>query len=178
MAGESIWQNLQVLEDPSSSLTTEEVLSGARDASFKQVRSPNFGFSKSRFWLKLEVQNIRSEKLDWFLEYNFPLIDEVEIYGKNIPNSTKTRLGDSFPFDDRNRDYRNIIFPLEENPNSTSTYYIRLQSESTIPLSLQAYTNKEMIQKIEQRTNHLWPILWDYVCDGGILICLSIFYTR
>lgn len=150
MAGESIWQNLQVLEDPSSSLTTEEVLSGARDASFKQVRSPNFGFSKSRFWFKLEVQNIRSEKLDWFLEYNFPLIDEVEIYGKNIPNSTKTRLGDSFPFDDRNRDYRNIIFPLEENPNSTSTYYIRLQSESTIPLSLQAYTNKEMIQKMNK----------------------------
>lgn len=150
MSGESLWTSLEVLEDPELSIAPSDILNGVRDVDFRSVQSPNLGFSKSRFWLKFKVSNPTPKELPWFLEYNFPLIDEIEIYGKNIPTSTKTLLGDRFPFDERNQDFRNIIIPLKESAQSESTYYIRLQSESTIPLSLQVYGASQMIQKMNK----------------------------
>jgi len=150
MAGKNLLPYLFLLEDPSSSFKPDQILSGTHDFEFKKVPSENLGFSASQFWVRIPVANKSKETLVWLLEYNFPLIDEIEIYSKNLPENLKTRSGDQFPFSERNENYRNVIFPLIEKPNSESVYYLRIKSESTIPLTLEAWSTAESMSKMNK----------------------------
>ncbi|WP_411823230.1 7TM diverse intracellular signaling domain-containing protein [Leptospira sp. 'Mane'] len=148
MEGKTVWQNSLILEDTSANFTKEEIISGKRDSEFSKLLSPNLGFSSSQFWIRLPVQNPSTVPIEWMLEYNFPLIDEIEIYGNDLPEGIYHLTGDSFPFSERNEDYRNPVFPLVEKPKSQSVYYIRIKSGSTIPISLEAWSTKELISKM------------------------------
>ncbi|MDF3821036.1 7TM diverse intracellular signaling domain-containing protein [Leptospira sp. 96542] len=150
MIGQPIWQNSLILEDKTKSFASEDIRSGKLDDQFQKIQSPNLGFSSSQFWILFSVINPSDQEINWYIEYNFPLIDEVEIFGSNLPKTLLTRLGDKFPYEDRNEDYRNIIFPLIEKPRSISKYYMRISSESTIPLVLDVWTEKELIQKMNK----------------------------
>ncbi|WP_244245441.1 7TM diverse intracellular signaling domain-containing protein [Leptospira kemamanensis] len=150
MFGESIWKEVQVFEDPTHSLTNEEILSGAKDQEFKILDSPNLGFSKSIFWVRMEVFNPTNTLLRWNLLFDFPLLDEIQIFGEPFPKDSKRTLGDTFAFSERNVDYRNPVFPLETPPNGKSVYYLKIQSESTIPLTLQVWTEKEFYEKLNK----------------------------
>jgi PAS domain-containing protein len=150
MDGKSLLPYLYLLEDPNSVLTGEQILSGSFDSRFKRVTSENLGFSSSQFWIRLPVANKSAESVSWLLEYNFPLIDEIEIYAKVLPPNIIKLTGDLFPFSERNENYRNVIFPLVEKPNSESVYYLRIKSGSTIPLTLEAWSTKEIISKMNK----------------------------
>ncbi|TGN20637.1 PAS domain S-box protein [Leptospira idonii] len=150
MEGKILWQNALILEDPTGTIPSEAIVSGKRDSEFSKLLTPNLGFSSSQFWVRLPVKNDSDEVLNWMLEYNFPLIDQIQIYGKNIPKDTVTLSGDNLPFEERNENYRNVVFPLSEQPLSQNVYYIRIRSESTIPLSLEAWSTKELIDKMNK----------------------------
>ncbi|TGL56690.1 PAS domain S-box protein [Leptospira ognonensis] len=149
-AGKNLLPYLYLLEDKTSSVTAEEILSGSLDSKFKRVLSENLGFSSSQFWVRLPVANKSDNAIHWFLEFNFPLIDEIEIYSSNLSPQLKRLTGDQFPFSERNENYRNVIFPLIESPNSEAVYYLRIKSESTIPLTLEAWSMTEGISKMNK----------------------------
>ncbi len=150
MKGEPLWQTSTYLEDPKSDFSPETIVSGERDGEFRPIRTPNLGFSASQFWLRIPIKNPGSEPFDWKLEFNFPIIDEVEIFGANANNLSFRKLGDSFPFTERNEEYRNPVFSLTEPALSESVYYLRIRSDSTIPLSLEAYSEKEFYSKVSK----------------------------
>jgi PAS domain-containing protein len=150
MDGKSLLRYVFILEDKESKISYSEIRQGAHDSRFKRVTSENLGFSKSQFWIKLPVENKSKDTLSWLIEYNFPLMDEVEIFGENLPSELIKFSGDMRPFEERNENYRNVIFPLTEKPNSKSLYYLRLKSESTIPLTLDAWSTKELISKMNK----------------------------
>ncbi|XDD47537.1 7TM diverse intracellular signaling domain-containing protein [Leptospira sp. WS39.C2] len=148
MNGNSIWNQVLVLEDPSQSILESSILSGAKDGEFNTLTSPNLGFSQSVYWVRMEVRNPTKEMIRWNLLFDFPLIDEIKIFGVPLTNGFVQTLGDSFPYDKRNVDYRNPVFPIISQTNSTSVYYLKIKSESTIPLTLSMWTEKEFNQKL------------------------------
>ncbi len=150
MAGRKLLPYIYLLEDKDSSIRAEEIVNGTLDSKFKRITSENLGFSSSQFWVRLPVANKLDEPIEWLLEFNFPLIDEIQIYSKNLPPNIKTLTGDHFPFSERNENYRNVMFPLSEKPNSETVYYLRIKSESTIPLTLEAWSMTEGISKMNK----------------------------
>ncbi|TGL72153.1 7TM diverse intracellular signaling domain-containing protein [Leptospira jelokensis] len=150
MFGEAIWNQVLVLEDPNHSLLPEDVISGKKDLEFKVLGSPNLGFSQSIFWVRMEVANPTNRLLRWNLLFDFPLIDEIQIFGDPLPKDAKRILGDSIAFAERNIDYRNPVFPLESAANSKYVYYLKIQSESTIPLTLSLWTEREFNEKLSK----------------------------
>ncbi|MDZ4724872.1 MAG: 7TM diverse intracellular signaling domain-containing protein [Leptospira sp.] len=141
---------ITLLEDPESKFTSTEIIAGKLDQKFKRPDSENLGFSSSQFWVRIPVENKTNIALPWLIEFDFPLLDEIEIYGKNIPENLITISGDSRDFSDRNLNYRNVVFPLIEKPNSASVYYLRLKSESTIPLTLIAWSTQAFVSKMNK----------------------------
>ncbi|EMY70462.1 7TM diverse intracellular signaling domain-containing protein [Leptospira vanthielii] len=148
--GKPIWQDVLVLEDKDQSLTEKSITSGSLDSRFKKIPSPNLGFSKSTFWVRFEVKNLTEDLIRWNLVFDFPLLDEVQIYGNPLPKNLIRNLGDSHPFAERNVDYRNLVFPLETPASSSATYYLRVQSESTIPLTLAIWTEREFYDQLNK----------------------------
>lgn len=148
--GKPIWQEVFVLEDKDQSLSEKSITSGSLDSQFRKIPSPNLGFTKSTFWVRFEVKNPTEDLIRWNLVYDFPLLDEVQIYGNSLPKTLIRNLGDIHPFSERNLDYRNPVFPLETLPGSVSIYYLRIQSESTVPLTLVIWTEREFYDQLNK----------------------------
>lgn len=102
------------------------------------------------YWVRFEIFNPTSQLIRWNLAYDFPLIDEIQLFGSPLPKDSVRTLGDSFPFSQRNVDYRNPVFPMETPPNTTNVYYLKIKSESTIPLILELWTEKEFYEKLNK----------------------------
>ncbi|TGL85985.1 PAS domain S-box protein [Leptospira congkakensis] len=150
VSGKSIWQEVLVLEDKDQSLSESSITNGSNDSRFQKITSPNLGFSKSTFWVRIQIKNPTEELIRWNLVFDFPLLDEIQIYGNNLPKNLIRTLGDIHPFVNRNLDYRNPVFPLESVPSSSSVYYLRIQSESTIPLTLGIWTEREFYDQLNK----------------------------
>jgi PAS domain S-box-containing protein len=114
---------------------------------FYPITDSNMGFSNSTFWVKLRVKNPLNETLQWQMILKSPIIDYVELY-KSKNNKPLFVLGDRVPFSDRPIDYRFPNFTLEETANSETIYYLKIQSESTIPIQLIAFSGIELMNYI------------------------------
>lgn len=148
--GKPIWQEVLVLEDKDQTFSETNIISGSLDSQFQKISSPNLGFSKSRFWIRVQIKNPTENLIRWNLVFDFPLLDEIQIYGNSLPKALICILGDNHPFSERNLDYRNPVFPLETPAGVSATYYLRIQSESTIPLTLAIWTEREFYDQLNR----------------------------
>lgn len=150
IVGKPIWQEVLVLEDKDQSLKEEGITNGSLDSKFQKITSPNLGFSKSTFWIRIQIKNPTENLIRWNLVFDFPLLDEIQIYGNSLPKNLIHTLGDRHPFSERNLDYRNPAYPLETPAGVSATYYLRVQSESTIPLTLAIWTEREFYDQLNR----------------------------
>ncbi|PJZ82390.1 7TM diverse intracellular signaling domain-containing protein [Leptospira meyeri] len=150
ITGKSIWSDVFVLEDKDQSISEESITNGSLDSKFQKISSPNLGFSQSTFWIRVLVKNPTEDTIRWNLVFDFPLLDEIKIFGIGLPKSLVRTLGDAFPFSERNLDYRNPVFPLETKPGVTSVYYLKILSESTIPLTMSIWTEREFYDQLNK----------------------------
>ncbi|EMY63259.1 7TM diverse intracellular signaling domain-containing protein [Leptospira terpstrae] len=150
IVGKPIWQEVMVLEDKDQSIKEEGITNGSLDSKFQKITSPNLGFSKSTFWIRIQIKNPTANLIRWNLVFDFPLLDEIQIYGNSLPKNLIHTLGDRHPFSERNLDYRNPAYPLETPAGVSATYYLRVQSESTIPLTLAIWTEREFYDQLNK----------------------------
>ncbi len=130
------------LEDETQTLTIAQITAPEMQKKFRSIpqKTPNFGFSKSAFWLKFEVQHPDSGQQIW-LEIGYPLLDSLWFYSP-APSGTWAveRTGDHFPFSQRKYGHRNFTFPLQLIDNQTTTFYLRFQSKGTLQLPMWLHT--------------------------------------
>ncbi|GAB3463451.1 hybrid sensor histidine kinase/response regulator [Azotobacter salinestris] len=125
------------LEDDDASLDAAQLLA-MPDEAFRPVEGDqaNLGQSRSVWWFRVDLQNTRSQSLKGFLEVNYPLLDDVRLTVLT-PDGQQHRQesGDARPFELRPVPIRNLWFPLELPPG-TSTLLVRVKSSSSITVPL------------------------------------------
>lgn len=111
--------HVRILEDPSGKLTIADIRQA--DEGRWTVRAAgvdgdlNFGYSKSAFWLRLNI--VAATTMDrWLLEIGFPTLDSVTFYGPLADNRTSFHTGDLLPFAQRPIVHRHFVFPLALEP--------------------------------------------------------------
>jgi len=138
-------QVLLFLEDPSHSLTIEEVADPAAAARFQPVRPRagdiNFGYSSSAYWLALPLRLPPGEieHVHWMLEIAYSSLDRVELYRPRAGGGFDRQVsGDLRPFRERPYPHRHLVFPLELKPGTEQVLYLRVESAGnlTIPATL------------------------------------------
>jgi two-component system, sensor histidine kinase LadS len=145
MDGESLGTRVELLEDESGKLGIEDV----QHARFvrSRVEVPSFGFTRSVYWLRVNVRNLRTEERAWLLEVGYPLLDHVKLYLPREGGGFDQReTGDMVPFAQRDIAYRNFLFSLHEPPSSERTYYLRVASSGSLTLPLQAWSLREFME--------------------------------
>ncbi len=123
------------LEDPSGQLQFEDIRAAEAQSRFRQVSpegvGPNFGMTRSAWWLKVSVDLPLGAPRDWLLEVAYPPLDRIEVYAPDRAFFGYERMtgGDGRPFVARAVAHRNHVFPVRLLPGTSATLYLRVQSE-------------------------------------------------
>lgn len=140
---------MQVLEDPTDTLTIADVSAPSAAARFKphDKDTLNAGYSRSVFWLKVDLhytaKDVRAPRT-WFLELAYPPLNHLDLYQRDGSGTYRltSRTGSALPFSSRDVSQSNYLFKLNFVPDQQQTVYLRLQSQGSIqaPLTLWAGT--------------------------------------
>ncbi len=99
----------------------------------------NLGVSHSVFWLRFNLFNATGN-YKYLLEIENPLIEEISLFYKN----DSTKAFDSVIINKNNSFYQrpisnlNMAYILNQAPNTTKTYYLRIKSNTQIIIPLKA----------------------------------------
>ncbi len=92
--------HMSYLQDPSGNMHLQDVLQVA-DERFQPVNHEhvNLGKNTSAWWFKVELDNRLPQVLPGFLEINYPLLDNVQVYLQTPAGQViRQESGDLFAF--------------------------------------------------------------------------------
>lgn len=147
-----IGKQVQVLEDPAGAMTFEQVRNTAAfKPSDKDV--PNFGISKSVYWLKMSVAN-QATDLRILLTLSYPQLDQVSFYySDNNGNYQEELSGEQVAIPNRKYSNQNFIFDLKLPRNATKTYYVRIKSTEQMLIPLSVGSSNATFETINKQDN-------------------------
>ena len=128
---------IDVLEDPSLSLTLSDVQKAEVAARFK-TNTPagdalSFGYTRSAYWLRLALHNSSDFPLERLVEINYARLSSVQFYHPDMNGNYQSVItGNPLPFTTRPYKNRNYVFPVTLPAHSDQVYYLRLQSAAAI----------------------------------------------
>jgi diguanylate cyclase (GGDEF)-like protein len=162
---------LALLEDPGATLHIKDVLAGPAALAFRHPDKPpsNFGFSASAFWVRFDVVNRHTSVSDWLLEFQYPLIDRVDLYIDRADGRLETASGgDSVPFSRRAVKHRFPMFKITLAPGERASVYLRVRSDGAVTMPLMLRSMAE-VQAHDHDEQYLLGIYY------GILLAMLIY---
>ena len=144
-------QPIEVFEDPTGSITIEQIL--AEPDRFEQTHQKSFGFSQSTFWLRVQLSNpstAAAEQTILLEAVHAP--SEIVAYRLTADGIEILRSGSNVPIAKRPNDDRLINFPFTLAPASQDTVYLKVQDRfqihlghRVVPVSLAQKHNERFI---------------------------------
>lgn len=120
---------IQVLEDPATTATLDDIL--ARRTAFTDLTtsSPNYGFTTSAYWLRILVQNGQPVPTSFYLDVKNPLLDAVTLHLIGVDGSrTTVESGLRLPANERPYLATTLVLPFTLAANEAATLYVRVHS--------------------------------------------------
>jgi len=164
---QNISDQVRVYEDPTNSLSVEEVLTG--DYDFQKKESPilNFGFTESDFWIKFKLKNAAKEPL--ILEFGSAHLKEVNLYqiqGDRVVETQKS--GYQVNLHKKLMKHHFQLFLLDD---AEAEYLVRM-SPPVQPVPVKLY--KEGEYEVKMYRQHL--VFGFYVGFMAFVILSNLFY--
>lgn len=165
-------RHLAYLEDPEQRYTIAEV-AGIAGEHFKPAGprhgEVNFGYSASAYWLALPLTVLAGAPRQWLLEIAAPSLDRVEVYQPRAAGGYAVyRAGDMEPFAARPYAHRNLVFPIELQPGTSQTVYIKVASGGTLTIPATLW-QPEALRRHDQQTYALLSLYY------GMLLALLLY---
>lgn len=140
---------MDILEDPSGELTIEDVSSPPFDSRFtrSQMDTPNFGYTDSAIWVRLNLDNNTVLTHNWLLEIGYPNTHFVDLYTP-LPDGggfTVKESGVLRPPETRDLRYPRIIFSLALSTKDPQMFYLRFKNGASMTLPLILWDQKTFI---------------------------------
>lgn len=138
---------VSVLEDPTGNLTLADVQSPEQQTRFQGDPPPGsalaMGFTRSAFWLKLQLNNSSDAPLQRFLVVENPRVSHVQASIPQADGSYKTiDTGSDVPQSSKVYPNRNFVFPLNLPARSEQVLYLRVESSIGLLVPLQLWPVK------------------------------------
>ena len=126
------------LEDRAGTLSIADVAAAPRDAfSFPAQDVTNFGFTKSAYWIRIELRSTALAPTQWLLEVLYAHVDRLDVYLVHADGRIDSAHGgDALPFSARSKKHRFPMFDIALPANSEATLFLRASSEGALHLPL------------------------------------------
>jgi len=142
---------LLYIEDKRQQWTVKDISSDAFISKFKvsKQNALNLGFTRSSYWLKLNIISKSKSIKEWFIELAYPHVDHVAFYVQDNEGQYQvSHAGDSIPYSYREMDYHNCIFKLKTVPNQRITVFFNVKTEGSLQLPLILWAPKAFAEKV------------------------------
>lgn len=162
-------RHIAILEDPGGKLSLEEVK--ARDADFQPVNKSgrfSLGYSKSHWWLRVEVASAADTPRHWRLHVAYPPLDSIEAWLPQGDGWATYHTGDRQPFANRPTPNIDHVFPLTLEAGKTSTLYLRIASSGSLTAPMTIFS--ESAYESHSNTTYLLEALY-----FGTLLALGVY---
>ena len=175
----SLTEYFSIFEDTTQSLTLAEIEQPdvARQFHKSQARTTdlNFGFSKSAYWLRLELQNNSAQAIDRLLEISYARLSSVQFYQPDAEGIYETiATGRIAPFDTRPYAHRYFVFPLSLSAHSAQVVYIRIQSTDSIVVPARLWEHKSFHRY--ERNDYIGQAWYFGMTTAMVLFNLLLFF--
>jgi signal transduction histidine kinase/CheY-like chemotaxis protein/HPt (histidine-containing phosphotransfer) domain-containing protein len=144
-------RQFEVLADPAGRFTLDDVLQPPLSERFERHAEEAFGESYTDvvYWFRVGLP-AEAAPGDWLLQFGYPLLDFVDVW---LPapggGFTHVELGDQRPFAERVIQNRNLVVPLALAPDSGRTLYVRVQTQSSMQVSLHLWSHHAFINRTQ-----------------------------
>ncbi|MBF0476258.1 MAG: GAF domain-containing protein, partial [Deltaproteobacteria bacterium] len=135
--------HLDLLEDKNKEWTFAQVASPEFASRFMPNRKPllNFGFTRSAYWLRCQIDNQTSPGSDWLLELDYMVMSRLDLYVVHADGSiTAKRSGTLSPPKAMEVDFPGFLFHLTIRPEEKQTIYLRLATDGIMRVPLILWT--------------------------------------
>jgi signal transduction histidine kinase/serine phosphatase RsbU (regulator of sigma subunit) len=134
-------QKILYLEDPEAQESLQTIQSRkTEDWKSSSQDIPTFGFTKSRFWLKLHLVNPTPSAVFRYLEAEYSHYDEMIFYVPDEKGMREIHLGDLKNYAERLIPYRNFVVPLTIPAQSEMEIIISCRTSGPLFFPLKLWT--------------------------------------
>jgi len=136
---------IEIFEDPSGQLNIDQVISPQNNALFHPLHSdtPNLGFSKSAFWMRVLIKNSAAEPQSMILQQFSAWIDYMALYVIHENGvMERTLAGEKYPFYQREIVNPRFLFNIEMMPGEQAWIYFQAKSDDPLQLPLTLWHKK------------------------------------
>lgn len=147
-----IEKSISYIEDTKGNLTYQYVLNTSFTP-YTQERSLNFGFTKSVYWFKVDLQNTAFlSDTHWWVKIDYPLLELIDIYLITPDHRVikHQRMGTSQPFASREIASHNFVSELPLHNIKNATLLIRVKTQSSMQLPLAILSSEQLLEETEQ----------------------------
>lgn len=140
------------MEDVDGNLSMKEVLKTSFTPYVKE-RSVNFGFTKSVYWVKIDLNNLHpSHNRKWWMKIDYPLLETIDLYliGSSGEILKYQRMGTSQPYESREVISHHFISELPLKDITDSTLLLRVKTQSSMQLPIAILSSEDLFSEIEQ----------------------------
>ncbi len=116
------------------------------------ANEPNYGFSKSVFWIGLELTSQALGAQQYFLELAYSRLDSVYFQVIDVDTSKTLNTfstGDKKPFLERPYLHPNFVLPLELETGQKVRIYIRVQTTSSSQFPIRIWTQQNFNKSLQ-----------------------------
>ncbi|MDQ3234922.1 MAG: ATP-binding protein [Pseudobdellovibrionaceae bacterium] len=133
------------LEDPDGRLTLEDVRSKELAPRWRQSKEsvPNFGYTSSTFWFRVELFNDIITDKEWLLEIGYSHLDRIDVYRDGSQGGDPVMLGDKLPIKSREIKYRNLVDHLPMTSQESRYLYVRIKTSSSMQFPATIWSQRE-----------------------------------
>ena len=161
---------IEILEDPGSKLGIDDVTREPYASQFTPNRQaiPNFGFSRSAFWVRLRLRNSAAEIPEWMLEQRYANTHYLDLYHPDGSEQGFIRRasGNLLPLDRRDVSHQRIVFKLPLPEGEEQTIYLRLKNGSSSTIDLKLWQPEAFA------ADDLKEVIWLGIFAGSMLFFL------
>jgi len=147
---EDLSSRITVLEDSSHTLDFSAV-ENSHDFVAVPENGPNFGFSHSAWWVRLNLVNSQPHDRELILRQGYPLIDYVDLWSPDGHGGWHhVQTGDRRDFGTREFFHRDFLFSIDLPASSERTVYLRFASSGPIDIALKLYEPVSLVGTISE----------------------------
>ncbi|RLT93784.1 diguanylate cyclase [Ketobacter sp.] len=165
---------LEYLPDSAHTLSFDDARRNAdrwRDAP-RHRESLNFGYTDDVYWFRFKVKNTANSTQSANIEIGYTVLDNVDVYVEQADRETLLyELGDKHPFHDRLVEHRNFVVPLNLEANSAATYYLRIQTTSSMQVPLFLWRDASLLKNSQAEMLGLGI----YFGTMGVMVLYNLF---
>jgi len=134
------------LQDKTGELSMRDMLQGGMTFSALKAGKTDFGFTKSVYWVKVDLASV-SEETRYYLELAYPLMDDIEFSlvcdGKVVEHY---QTGFRRPFAERPLLNRNFVFPMVLSAGIRYSAFLRLANADRMEIPLYLWGQDQFIE--------------------------------